>query len=83
MGAKKFLPPRIQETRPTGPITYARQPLPVRVRLRWNLGAEYLIVNNAWAMAWTRDEVCIFWMEGDLHISAWLAASQVRRRTGD
>ncbi len=73
---------RLNQSPPTGPITEASSPLPVRVRVTWTIGTGTSPAqeHDGWAMAWTRREVLVWWRSADAGTSAWLRADQVTRR---
>lgn len=81
--SKRALPVRIDETPPVGEITDAETPIPVQVRVVWGfLGPS--IIDNAWAIAWTKGEVLVLWRsmagEPDKPTAVWVRADQVKRR---
>lgn len=73
--------PKIDEQPPSGTITDAPAPIPVRVRVNWNFGGP-MIIENAWAVAWTRNEVYIYYRTEGLKRGTliWLRKDQVKRR---
>jgi hypothetical protein len=75
-----FVPavPRIQRVVPQGPVTTAREPIPVVATIRWH-GSEPSDV-LALAVAWTRQAVEIRWTDpwGAAHTD-WIDAGDVRR----
>jgi hypothetical protein len=79
--AKRGTIPKIDETPPTGPITDAPDPIAVRVRVNWKFGGP-MVIENAWAMAWTRTEVYIYYRTPTMDTGqlVWLRRDQVRRR---
>jgi hypothetical protein len=74
------LVPRIRHAVPHGAVTRSHTPLPVVVHLVWHDGRETL--EDAVALAWTREEVLVEWTTpwGDPH-QVWLRAAHVSRRT--
>ena len=78
---KRSRPIEIDESPPVGDITDANPPLPIRVRVIWGfLGPT--VINDAWAMAWTRQQVLVFWRTPgeEKPITVWVRSDQVRRR---
>jgi hypothetical protein len=78
---KRFNPPKIDQTEPVGDITEANPPLAVFARINWNYGGP-MTVDNAWAIAWTREQVLVIWLIPGVNypMAVWLRADQVRRR---
>lgn len=79
-------PPKIDETPPVGPRTYARTPIAVRANVRWNYGppGEWDLYEHAWALAWTAEQVYVVLLDPrDANgILVWLRADQVQRVQG-
>jgi hypothetical protein len=77
---KKHMDLRVQQSPPVGHIVDAVPPLPVAVRVRWTIGVDFIVITYAWAMAWTSQQVLVFWRNDETSTTAWLDKSQVRRR---
>lgn len=67
---------------PRGSITPADPPRPVRCRVRWNLDLRWITIEDAWAIAWTKTEVCVYWFTPSMPNPSvhWLPAADVRTR---
>ena len=73
--------PRILRTVPTGPITTAREPIPVIATIRWHGGQTS--EESAHALAWTRTEVEVRWADPwGAERADWIDAGDVRRPGG-
>jgi hypothetical protein len=72
---------RIERAVPEGPVTTAREPLPIIATIRWHVGPPSDV--PAIATAWTRKAVRVTWTDhgGDEH-SDWLPAVDIRRPDG-
>lgn len=72
----------IEAAIPTGKIHDANPPLPVRVRLWWRFDRRPVVIKNAWAMAWTKTEVLVYFLLPSMTepTTVWLPARQVRHR---
>jgi hypothetical protein len=79
---KRHMDLRIDEEQPVGPIHDATPPLPVTATIRWNFDPRDLVVDDAWAMAWTREQVLVVWREPQRSqlTTVWLNRRQVTRR---
>lgn len=80
--AKRAHAPILEVVEPVGDITDAPAPIPVKARVRWIIAVatDWTIIDDAWAMAWTKQQVLVFWRSGKSSTTAWLRADQVRRR---
>lgn len=72
----------IEAATPTGDIHDANPPLPVRVRLWWKFDRRPVVIQTAWAMAWTRTEVLVYFRLPSMKTATtvWLPVRQVRHR---
>lgn len=70
--------PRIQRSVPHGPVVRAREPIPVVATIHWHGGRTSQ--EQALAVAWTRTEVEIRWVDpwGGEQVD-WVPARDVRR----
>lgn len=80
--AKFARPLTIDQVTPTGPLTQANPPLPVYAKVKWSIDAHHLIIDNAWALAWTPTQVLVYWSTQGMHEPTviWIRADQVKRR---
>jgi hypothetical protein len=79
---KKHLPLHIRETEPKGEIKDALTPIPVRVRLQWTIGTDWVVIEDAWLMSWTEGEMLIYFRTSGMSnpTTVWVPKGQVRRR---
>ncbi len=81
--AKRFRTPKLREVEPQGPVHTLDAPLAVEFRINWEppfqVSREDHIVAG-WALAFTRTEGLVVWVQTDHAITAWLPADHIRRR---
>ena len=79
---KKFHAPKLDEVEPQGPVTVAAAPLAVVARVRWIIAmpTDWSIIRDAWALAWTKNEVLVVWMTAGKATTTWIPAKHVKRR---
>ncbi len=81
--AKRGRAPELRVVHPvTAEIVDAPEPLAVQFRINYEVPfhVEQDVVQDGWAIAWTKSAGLVIWREGSEVICAWLPAEHIRRR---
>lgn len=70
----------VRQEEPVGPVRDAQPPIAAQARVQWTLGTDWTLIPHVWVMAWTEDQILVFWRNPGMvnPMTVWLRKDQVR-----